>query len=154
MSTKLPRFLRNMPLVESNGTPTLTYHQWWDTTLKQIEAALKDIELALLAVGVALDGGGRLPPMNVRTVTASEALSSVDTLVLADATAGDILISLPPAASEKGREIIVKKISDPPHSVTLDPNGSEEIDGNPNATLNVKNQTIHIVSDGTAWWII
>ena len=154
MSLRLPRFLRSLPLTESNGTPTLAFHQWWDTTLRQIENSVSDIELALAVAGVALDGGGALPPMNVRTVTASEALSASDTLVLADATAANVTLSLPPAASEEGRELIIKKISDPPNSVIVTPNGSEAIDGNPGVTLSVKNEVVHIVSNGTGWWVI
>lgn len=56
MSLRLPRFLRSIPLVENNGTPTLAFHQWWDTTLKEIEKAVGDIQIALTASGVALDG--------------------------------------------------------------------------------------------------
>lgn len=154
MALRLPRFLRSIPLVEENRTPSLAFHQWWDTTLKQIETSVSDIELALLAAGVALDGGGALPPSNTRTITVSDSANSSDTLILADATAGNIVVSLPPAASKEGLEIIVKKISDPPRTVTIQANGSEAIDGAPNVTLTVKNEALHIMSDGTAWWKI
>lgn len=56
MALRLPRFLRSIPLVEGNGTPTLAFHQWWDTTLRQIENSVEDIRLALAAAGIALDG--------------------------------------------------------------------------------------------------
>lgn len=154
MSLRLPRFLRSIPLVESNGTPTLAFHQWWDTTLKQIEASVQRIELSLAAAGVALDRGGVLPPMGVRTVTVSDAVNGNDTLIIADATAGDIVVSLPPAATKQGLEVIVKKISSPPRIVTVQANGAEEIDGAPNVSLTVQYEAVHLVSDGTAWWSI
>lgn len=154
MSLRLPRFLSSIPLVQSNGTPTLAFHQWWDTTLKQIEASVQRIELALASAGVALDGGGVLPPMGVRTITVSDAVRSNDTLIIADATAGDIVVSLPPAATKQGLEVIVKKISDPPRVVTVQASGSEEIDGAASSDITVKNSAIHLVSDGTAWWTV
>ena len=154
MALKLPRFFSSSRLVQDNGTPTLAFHQWWDTVLKQIEEALEDIRLALLAAGVALDGGGALPPMNVRTITASDSAAAADTLIIADATAGDITVTLPPAASKTGLEIIVKKISDPPRVVKVQGSGTEEIDGATDIDITVKNEAVHIVSDGTAWWRI
>lgn len=154
MSLRLPRFLRSIPLVENNGTPTLAFHQWWDTTLKQIENSVGDIQTALAAAGVALDGGGVLPAMGVRTITVSDSVNGNDTLIIADATAGDITVSLPPAATKEGLEVIVKKISSPPRIVTIQANGTEEIDGTASQTLTVQYEALHLVSDGTAWWSI
>lgn len=75
MALRLPRFLNSIPLVQENRTPTLAFHQWWDTTLKQIEKSVSDIQTALAVAGVALDSADRVIPPGG---TADQVLAKVD----------------------------------------------------------------------------
>lgn len=62
MALRLPRFLNSIPLVQDNKTPTLAFHQWWDTTLKQIEQSVSDIQVALAAAGISLETVDKVLP--------------------------------------------------------------------------------------------
>lgn len=88
------------------------------------------------------------------TITAaSYAATDDDYLILADATAGAITITLPPAASLLHHDFIVKRLNSGSNDVIIDGNSSETIDGSTTFTLTVQHDAIRIVSDGTGWWI-
>lgn len=55
MAFRIPRFDRNVPIVEENRTPTLPFHQWWDSAAKSIERSINGIQDALEAAGIALN---------------------------------------------------------------------------------------------------
>lgn len=154
MALRLPRFLRSIPLVETNGTPSLAFHQWWDTTLKQIEKSVTDIQLALVAAGIALDNVGVFPTFNTREINASETLEDDDYLVLVDATAGAVTATLPTAASKEGSKVTVKKTDVSVNAVTVEGDGSETIDGAANVSLAAQYDSVTVASDGTEWWIV
>lgn len=154
MALRLPRFLRSIPLVENNGTPTLAFHQWWDTTLKQIEKSVLDIQTALTAAGIALDGVGFFPSFSTRTITTDTTLTSSDYLVLVDATAGNVIVTLPASDTKEGYQIIVKKIDVSVNTVTIEPDGSETIDGAANKVLTTQFEVVRTASDGATWWVV
>ena len=154
MALRLPRFLRTIALVEKNGTPTLAFHQWWDTTLKQIEKSVTDIQVALTAAGIALDNVGIIVPFQTRTVTSNTSLTTSDCLVLVDATAGNVTIDLAPVAGKEGSEVIVKKVDSSVNTVTVDANGSETIDGTTTKVLTTQYESIRVASDGATWWVV
>lgn len=54
MALKLPRFLRDLSIVDvTKGTPTIAFHQWWESVLQQIESSVNGIQAALDAAGIA-----------------------------------------------------------------------------------------------------
>lgn len=65
-----------------------------------------------------------------------------------------ITITLPPAADATGHIYFIKKIDSSANVVTIDPSGSETIDGGLTAVLTVQYEAITIQSDGTEWWIL
>lgn len=154
MALRLPRFLRSIPLVEENRTPSLAFHQWWDATLKQIETSVSDIELALAVAGVALDDAALVTPFETRTVTTNTALTASDCLVLVDATSGNVTIDLPPALGKNGFEVIIKKIDSTANTVTVEPNGAETIEGAANKVLTTQYEVCRTASDGATWWLV
>ncbi len=90
---------------------------------------------------------------NIGDVTTSPVtLDLNDDVVLVDATIGNITINLPTAASAKAKVYIVKKINSS-NTVTIDPDGSETIDGASTASLTSQNTSREFYSDGTEWWI-
>ena len=53
MALKLPRFLRTLSIVDEKGQPTIAFHQWWESVLKQVEQSINAIQDALDAAGIA-----------------------------------------------------------------------------------------------------
>lgn len=89
-----------------------------------------------------------------RAVTANTTLTATDRVVLADATGGNVVLTLPTAAGQVGRLYALKRTDMAfGNTVTITPNGAETIDGNMNVQLNPLEPTT-LVSDGTNWWRI
>lgn len=76
-----------------------------------------------------------------------------DNIVLVNGDLADV-VNLPAAASYTGRVFTVKKIDDGTGMVTLEPNGSERIDGELQYHLNLQYEAIKMTSDGSNWFII
>jgi hypothetical protein len=90
----------------------------------------------------------------VRTITANDTATTADGFIKVDTTAGNVTLTLPTAASMKGRVLIVKKISTPDvNLVTLDGNGAETIDGATTYVFNIPLMSVSLISDGAAWWL-
>lgn len=89
----------------------------------------------------------------ITTVTGNATLDATNYMVLVD-NASNAVITLPAAASVTRREYVVKKISTNSATVTIDPNGSELIDGAATYTLNSSYVSIKLKSDGTSWYIL
>lgn len=71
---------------------------------------------------------------------------------LADTTSADITFALPAAALCTGKGFDFKK-SVAAHSLILDADGAETIDGATTLTLTAQYAHVRIVSDGTSWYI-
>jgi hypothetical protein len=76
-----------------------------------------------------------------------------DYVILANATSGNITVTLCPAAGQKGRLLIIKKIAGV-NVVNIDANLSETIDGSFTYILSSQYQYVSLQSDGTNWFII
>lgn len=109
--------------------------------------------------GVSQDGAW-VPLSNtgsgsVVTKTATDTLLSSQNTVFANSSGGNITLTLPTAVGNDGLRMSIKRIdSTIANTVTIDGNGSEEIDGSTTTTLNTENETITIVSDGSNWEIL
>ena len=71
--------------------------------------------------------------------------------VLANATAGTMAITLPPA-SLNGM-VIVKKTDGTTNAVTVTPAGTAKIDGSSTFSLANQYDAVSLVSDGSNWWV-
>jgi hypothetical protein len=94
-----------------------------------------------------------LTQFRVETLTTTQEVKITRTLYLVDTTSGSVTVTLPTAKEAKGEWIVFKKIASA-HSMIIDGNGSETIDGTTSHTINGKYDTHEIVSDGTAWYIV
>ena len=99
--------------------------------------------------------------VSARTVTSIDDTDSPytagkdESVILADATSGAITINLPAAADCKGLVVTVKKTGTGVNPVTLDPNGSEQINGGATyAALDAAGDVASFVCDGTEWHLI
>jgi hypothetical protein len=93
-------------------------------------------------------------PGNTTTVsTTTYTVLSTDRVVLIDddTAGGDVTVNLPSAATlGDGWAITIKKTGTT-GTVTVDPDGSETIDGASTKSIEQTNQSMAIVSDGTVW---
>ena len=116
-----------------------------------------EVELAKLAlenrIATYLQGGGATRGA-YRSVTTSGNVVSGDYLIIADATAGAITMTLPPAALVPGRIYAFKRINSGANAVIIDGYAAETIDGNLTHTLTPQWNALTIMSNGTAWFIL
>ena len=86
----------------------------------------------------------------IATVAVATTLNAGHYVVLVSAA---VTITLPAAANHKGRNYYVKSITQA-GTVTVDANSTELIDGVETQDLLAEFDSIHIVCNGTAWFII
>ena len=123
--------------------------------LRQVPLEFDDERVLLLAKAIQqLQERAREHPVDVVSKTADYTMLDVDLAVLADATSGDVTITLQTAAGRKRRRVIVKKTDSSSNLVVIKPNGSETIDGASTISLTQENAVREMVSDGTNWRLI
>lgn len=93
-------------------------------------------------------------PIEIASVTANYSMSDIDLIILADATAGDVTISLLSAVGRYGRRVIVKKIDASVNLVIIDPSGTETIDGSSTISLTQRYAMREMLSDNANWQLI
>lgn len=110
--------------------------------------------LSLTTNELVKDANKRTTEFTLKTATTSLTLDDNYTVILVNATSGAVTVTLPAAASYKGRHYYIKKIDSSINTVTIDGNGSETIDDQLTAVISVQYTCLTIFSDGAEWWII
>ena len=102
-----------------------------------------------------LSFGIKRGPLDVRTITTTATLDAEDELLLLDSSGGAFTLSLPKATDDL-RDYYVLKLTTGSATVTVDPDGSETIDGSATdtASLTAAADCIWIAPDGSNWRII
>ena len=116
-----------------------------------------EIELAKLALENRIATylvDGSVMSAQYRNVTATGNVVSGDYLIVADAAGGAITMTLPPAALVPGRIYTFKRINSGANAVVIDPSGAETIDGAATYTLSAQWNSVTIMNNGIAWFII
>jgi hypothetical protein len=118
------------------------------------------IDLGLLASGGAsplnlnggtLVGGVRLP---TQTITASTTLTSADGLVEVNAAA-NVTVTLPDAAANSGRELVIKRIDSTGNTVSVARAGADMIDGATSYSgLSAQWKYVRLIANSTRWNIV
>jgi len=94
----------------------------------------------------------QLSSLGYGVVTKTAAYTAAnDAVILCDASAGAFTISLPTASGIKGKAYLIKKIDSSTNAVTIDPYGTETIDGAATVTLASQYDSLIVVSDGINW---
>ena len=88
------------------------------------------------------------------TKTSNYTLVASDNVILGDASAGNVTITLPLASIATGYRFQIKKIDSSSNTVTLQRSGSDTIDGSTTAVISVQYVSLAIVSDGSNWYIV
>ena len=116
-----------------------------------------EVELAKLAlenrIATYLQGGGATRGA-YRSVTTTGNVVSGDYFLICDATAGAITLTLPPAALVPGRIYVFKRINAGANTVTVDAYASETIDGAATHVLSPQWNSLLIMTNGVAWFIL
>ena len=100
----------------------------------------------------AAGGGGDLTI--VTTSSATYSLTTYNTMVIVDSSSNAVEVDLPTASGNAGKTVDVLAKSGSTNAVTIDPNGSETINGSAaSRVINVNYSNITLVSDGTNWVI-
>jgi len=122
----------------ANGTRELSANWVFGATfgIKGLYASLSSIYLAIAT-----------------QTSATLTLSSAHHTVLCDGTSNTVTINLPTAVGIEGRIYNIKAINID-NAVTVDADGTEEIDGSATAITLALMEVITIQSDGSNWWII
>lgn len=89
----------------------------------------------------------------LRAVAASDTVRVADGVLLADATAGVVTLTLPKAETMRGRRVTVKKL-DNANDVEVAAASGETVDGAADVTLTTQYEVVTVVSDGTAWHVV
>jgi hypothetical protein len=111
-----------------------------------------NIVLTRLENAVNTVADGRLFPASSQD--AAYTVNYNDAVILVDATAGAVTISLPPAREMEQKRLTVKKIDASGNAVTIEPNGAETIDGAANKSLAAQYNSQEYISFNGAWWIV
>lgn len=81
-------------------------------------------------------------------------LDTEDTVKGINAAAGNTTVNLPAVSTVTKKTYWIKKIDSSANTVTIDPDGSETIDGASTLVLSSQWDYAVIISTGTTWWRI
>lgn len=130
--------------------------------LRTGDAALSD-RMRVLSTGlVGIGSGIPLSTLDVQgsfgqqvtSISSSTTADATAVVWLVNATGGSVTLTLPTAASAQRRVYHVKKTDSSLNTVIVAGNGAETIDGSNTQSLIAQYESIQIVSDGTAWYIL
>ena len=89
---------------------------------------------------------------NTTKVTSNYTITSNDSFILADASAGTVVITLKPALECEMREVVVKKIDATANPVKIDGNG-DNIDGSATKSITTQYASRVLGAKDGDWWI-
>lgn len=90
----------------------------------------------------------------VTRVTSAYTMTLNDSVILVDASSGAVTVTLKPARECERKRVTIKKIDSSANAVTVDADSSEEIDGATTKSLASQYDSVELVSQGGAWWIV
>tara|TARA_Y100000310_G_scaffold320380_1_gene376786 strand:+ start:282 stop:911 length:630 start_codon:yes stop_codon:yes gene_type:complete len=105
---------------------------------------------------VFLDANNNLNPISVPyvSITGDTTVTTANVVVFANATSGQIDITLYAATSNGGKTLTIKKTDSSANSVVITRAGSETIDGGTSFTLIHNGEAVTLISDNSNWFII
>lgn len=100
---------------------------------------------------VVLSDGG-LGTKTVKTVTANYTATTADDVILVDASSNAVTVTLYTSSGNAGKELTLTRIDTSANIVTIDGNGSENIQRALTQTL-VTDESYSLVADGSNWYL-
>jgi len=90
----------------------------------------------------------------VTRVTSNYTMNINDAIILVDATAGNVTITLQPALQWEQKKLTIKKIDASVNTVTIDADSAELIDGATTKVISAQYVTVNLTAQGGAVWVI
>lgn len=117
------------------------------------------VRLAAGTSGKTLRVSGGLPAWSDATLatgtkTTNYTISGTDVVIFANATSGNVTITLPAASGNAGYRFYIKRIDGSANTCSISRSGADTIDGQTSFTLDIQYTSIEVISDGSAWYII
>ena len=117
------------------------------------------VRLAAGSDGKTLRVASGLPAWSDATLataskTSNYTITGTDVVIFADATSGNVTVTLPTASSFTGYRFYVKRIDGSGNTCSIARSGSDTIDGGTSVSLAAQYTSLTIISDGSAWYII
>jgi len=88
------------------------------------------------------------------TKTSNYTITGTDTVIFADATSGNVTITLPAASSNAGYRFYVKRIDNTANTCSVARSGGDTIDGQTSISLDLQYTSLTLASNGSAWYIL
>jgi hypothetical protein len=89
-----------------------------------------------------------------RIIKTSTVLTALDAVVLVDASAGAVTVTLPPVQARIGLRYYIKKTDTSANAVTIATHAAETIDDCASIEINMQYDCAEVISDDVEWWII
>lgn len=86
--------------------------------------------------------------------SADYTITSSDTVIFADCTSGNVIITLPTASTVSGYRFYIKRTDGSANTVSVARSGSDTIDGATSQSLTAQYTSVTVVSDGSTHWYI
>jgi len=88
------------------------------------------------------------------TKTSSYTITGNDAIIFANASSGNVTITLPVASGLTGYRCYVKRIDGSANTCSVARSGSDTIDGQTSVSLDLQYTSLTLASDGSAWYIL
>ena len=116
-----------------------------------IQTDLSSVDYSIIHSNRNIDSLPRnIPYPKIISITSNYTTVDDDYYILADASSGDIVITL---TTYPDKQLTVKRLDASLNSLTITPS-SGNIDGNLSVVINNQYEAIKLVCDGTNWWIV
>lgn len=120
------------------------------------EVVCTDFGQSLLAAATAAAASALLgaPTLAVHHTAINYAVTAADDVIIADTSAGAVVITLPAAAASVGKWVIVKKTVDGASNLFIYASPGETIDDAAEVHFTKAYGSIQAYCDGTEWWVV
>lgn len=134
----------------SGSTATIQARPQWATVTLTDDSREPDLDEYMRTLGYEPD-----PTGPVVVVTADHVMGT-ESIVLVDASAGPVDVTLPDISTRLGDELVVIKIDGTANAVTVTPFGGDTIDGDPVQTFTMRGQSFRVLGDdsSTDWQLV
>ncbi|MDN5275060.1 MAG: hypothetical protein JWP06_961 [Candidatus Saccharibacteria bacterium] len=117
------------------------------------------VRLGIGATGKTMKVNSGLPSWDdvtfaTSTKTSNYTITGTDVVIFANATSGNVTITLPVASANAGYRFYVKRIDGSANTCAIAGSGADTIDGQASVSLDLRYTSLTVVSDGSTWYII
>jgi hypothetical protein len=137
-------------------TSTSSFATLGNVTLTSFKMGTSTTAGYILTTDASGNGTWQAANVTLRTATktTSYTVSSSDTAIFADATSGNVTITLPLASGLSGYRFYIKRVDNSANSVTITRTSTDTIDGQTSFTLDQQYTSFGVISNGSTWYIL